>query len=95
MSSPSRAASLAIHEALATGAATAAWSISWNAPRPIWATGACPLRSTTGDSDMSAPKSAETALQWPGPAVTRATPGSSVSRPHASAMCTAAASWRV
>ena len=34
MSSPSRAASLAIHEALQTGAATAAWSISWKAPAP-------------------------------------------------------------
>ena len=44
---------------------------------------------------MSAPYSAESALRWPGPAVTSATPGRSVSRPQASAMCTAAASWRV
>ena len=35
------------------------------------------------------------ALQCPGPAVTTATPGVSHSRPQASAMCTAAASWRV
>ncbi len=55
MSSPSRAASFAIHEALQTGAATAAWSISWKAPRPSCAVGACPLSSTTGDSDISAP----------------------------------------
>jgi hypothetical protein len=55
MSSPRRAASFAIHEALQTGAATAAWSISWKAPRPSCAVGAWPLSSTTGDSAISAP----------------------------------------
>ena len=54
MSSPSRLASLAIHEALATGAATAAWSTSWNPPRPSWPSGAWPLSSTSGDSAISA-----------------------------------------
>ena len=39
--------------------------------------------------------SAAAALAWPGPPVTIAMPGSPVSRPQASAMCTAAASWRV
>jgi hypothetical protein len=48
-----------------------------------------------GDSAINAVYSADTALAWPGPPVTRATPTSPVSRAQASAMCTAAASWRV
>ena len=49
---------------------------------------------TIGLSAESAVNSAPTAFAWPGPPVTMAMPGSPVRRPHASAICTVAASWR-
>ncbi len=91
---PSVAADVAVHDALVTGAAISACRISWKPPRPSSHVAACPDSSTIGDSAPSAVNSAPTALAWPGPPVTSAMPASPVSRPHASAMWTAAASWR-
>ena len=71
-----------------------ACGISWKPPRPRSESGACPLSRTTGDSAAIATYSAVSVLANPGPAVTRATPGSPVNLPHASAACTAAASCR-
>ena len=85
----------AVWDHLAAGAAMAAWSSSWKAPMPACETGLWPLIITRGDSAARATKRPVTPLQWPGPAVSRATPGSPVRRPQPSAMCTAAASWRV
>ncbi len=47
---------------------------------PAWLFGAWPESSTTGDSDICAVYSADTALAWPGPPVTMAMPGSPVRR---------------
>ena len=94
-SMPRRAASVAIQDAFATGAAISAWRSSWKPPRPSWVVSVWPDSSTTGDSCPSAVISAAVALAWPGPPVTMARPGRPVSRPKASAACTAAASWRV
>ena len=94
MSPPRPAAEVAVHDAFVTGAAISAWRISWKPPRPISQVAAWPESRTMGDSAASAVNSAPTALAWPGPPVTMAMPGSPVSRPHASAICTAAASWR-
>ena len=80
---------------LATGAAISAWRSSWKPPRPSWVVSVWPDSSTIGDSWPCAVISAAAALAWPGPPVTMAMPGLPVSRPQASAMCTAAASWRV
>ena len=91
---PRVAADVATQDTLVTGAAISACRISWNPPRPSSQVAACPDSSTIGDSAPSAVKRAPTALAWPGPPVTRAMPASPVSRPHASAMWTAAASWR-
>ena len=84
----------AVHDAFVTGFAISAWRNSWKPPRSSSQVAACPDSSTIGDSAASAVYSAPTALAWPGPPVTSAMPASPVSRPCASAMCTAAASWR-
>ncbi len=93
-STPSVAAERAVRDALVTGSAMSAWRSSWKAPRPISFTPACPDSSTSGDSPAIAVHSAAAALVKPAPPLTHAMPHCPVSRPHASAMCTAAASWR-
>ncbi len=52
----------AVHDALVTGSAIAAWRNSWNPPRPSSQVAACPDSSTRGDSAASAVYSAPTAL---------------------------------
>ncbi len=91
---PSVAAERATHDALVTGAAISAWRSSWKAPRPTSLSPACPDSSTSGDSPACAVHSAAAALVKPAPPLTHTMPHWPVRRPHASAMCTAAASWR-
>ena len=91
---PRAAAEPAVQDALATGAAISAWRSSWKAPRPISFTPACPDSSTSGDSAAWAVHSAAAALVKPAPPLTQTMPHCPVRRPQASAMCTAAASWR-
>ena len=91
---PSVAAERATHDALVTGSAMSAWRSSWKAPRPTSLRPACPDNSTSGDSPACAVHSAAAALVKPAPPLTQAMPHWPVRRPHASAMCTAAASWR-
>jgi len=43
-----------VNDSLVSGAAISACRISWNAPVPSWPFGACPDRSTTGDSAIAA-----------------------------------------
>ena len=89
-----RLGSVTIHEPLVTGAAMATCSISWVAPRPRSERGAEPLMESTGPSEWRALVSPGMALANPG-VVYMATPGEPVTLAQASAMCTAAASWRV
>ena len=89
-----RSGSVQVQDALQTFAASPAWSISWNAPAPGRPDGDAPESSTSGDSAHCATYRADSVLANPGPAVTIATPGRPLSRPMASAACTAAASWR-
>ena len=91
---PSLDGSDAVHDALAIRPAISACGISWKAPCPSRERGEQPLRTTSGDSAMAATYIEVSVLVNPGPAVTRAIPGSPVNRPQASAMWTAAASCR-
>ena len=84
----------AVHAAFVMGAATAAWSSAWKAPRPASCVPAWPDSSSMGASLACATGSAAQAFVWPCPPVTSATPSALPSLAYASAMCTAAASWR-
>ena len=81
-------------ECLVSGALIAAWSISWNEPQPSSDSGESPESSSTGLSDCSAEYSGPMPLEMPGAAVSMATPIWPVTWAQASAMNTAAASWR-
>ena len=93
-SCPSRSMRKGRRAVLTRGRVRSICGISWNAPLPSAATGESPLSSRTGLSECRAEKRAERALPNPGPAVTSATPTSPVIWAQASAMCTAALSWR-